>query len=55
MTKTKKNLLTFCSLHLPFRRFRTRETAVQGQTAATSCRVCRESTPTAESKELNTL
>jgi hypothetical protein len=32
-----------------------RETAEQGQTTATHVRVCRESTPTAKPKELNTL
>jgi hypothetical protein len=51
----KNKSITFCSWPFALESVSRRETAVQGQTATTSSRVCRESTPTAESKELNTL
>ena len=46
---------TFYSTPFALESVSRRETAVQGQTAVTHVRVCRESTPTAKLKELNTL
>jgi len=55
MKENEKILPTVCNRLFALESVSRRQTAVQGQTAATHVRVCRESTPTAESKELNTL